>query len=513
MCKIIWINVLFFVAIANQSVLAGNYDKFYKNLPVTIQKPEVTSFPDFAVSITDFGAESTLEVLNSTAFRKAIDYVSGKGGGKVIVPRGVWFTGPVELKSNVNLHLEEGAVILFSSDFNLYPIIQRQADSSERYSPVSPLSAFNCVNIAVTGKGIIDGNGDSWRYRKKSKFTENEWNEIIKQGVLNSKGDMWYPTPEALEGHLYKGEITRDLAEKFKVFLRPKMVNFVNCKKILLQGVTFQNSPNWNVHPNCCVDIVVDNVYIRSPWNAQNSDALDLESCNRVLVVNSRFDVGDDAICIKSGKNEDGRKRGIPSQNILVDNCIVYHGHGGFVIGSEMSGGVNNVVARNCTFMGTDVGLRFKSTRGRGGIVENIYVDNIKMMNIDKNAIVFELFYGRVSETLPVPPVSIETPQFRNFRISNITCMNAETALTAVGLPEMPVENIVFENMQIKSTNGLIIKWAKNFIFRNVLLDIRDSNPLRILESGNINTDGILFAKMSKQNVLVNTVKNLSINQ
>lgn len=504
------ITLISLIVIFNFEIFSNtsDYQRYYNNLQITIEQVTCPVFSDYSTNIVSFGAKSTYDAINTEAFRKTIQHVAQKGGGRVIVPRGVWQTGPIELKSNIDLHLEEGAVILFSPDFNLYPIIQKQAYFASDYSPVSPLSAFNCTNIAITGKGVIDGSGDSWRYRKKSKFTENEWNEITTSGgILNPKGDMWYPTAEALEGHLYKGEMTRDLAEKYKVFLRPKMVNLVNCKRILLQGVTLQNSPNWNVHPDCCEDLIVDNVYIRSPWNAQNSDAIDVESCNRVLIVNSKFDVGDDAICIKSGKDEEGRKRAIPSQNILIDNCIVYHGHGGFVIGSEMSGGVKNVIARNCNFMGTDIGLRFKSTRGRGGVVENIYVDNIKMMKIKNEAIVFELFYGRADPSAPIPAVSEKTPRFRNFVIKNINCISAESALTTVGLPEMPVENIKFENMLIKSKQGIIIKWAKNFDFSNVTLDISEAEPIKVIESSNIKTDGIKYVKATQQVLSDNSPK------
>src|SRR5690606_35184650 len=179
-----------------------------------------------------------------------------------------------------------------------------------------------------------------------------------------------------------------------KDFLRPVMVSLVGCNKVLLDGPTFQNSPAWNLHPLMCSNVILRNLTVRNPWYSQNGDGVDLESCKNVLIYNNTFDVGDDAICFKSGKNEDGRKRGMATENVIVKNNVVYHGHGGFVIGSEMSGGVKNVHVSNCTFLGTDVGLRFKSTRGRGGVVENIYISDIDMTNIPTESIRFNMFYG-----------------------------------------------------------------------------------------------------------------------
>ena len=170
-------------------------------------------------------------------------------------------------------------------------------------------------------------------------------------------------------------------------WLRPVLLSIVKSKKVLLEGVTFKNSPSWCLHPLSCEDFTVNNIMVINPWYSQNGDAIDLESCKNALIINSVFDAGDDAICIKSGKDEDGRRRGEPCQNVIVKNNTVLHGHGGFVVGSEMSGGVKNIYVEDCTFMGTDVGLRFKSTRGRGGVVENIYINNINMINIP-NAIV-----------------------------------------------------------------------------------------------------------------------------
>ena len=244
-----------------------------------------------------------------------------------------------------------------------------------------------------------------------------------------------------------------------KRFLRPVMVSLVGCKNVLLQGVIFQNSPAWNIHPLMCENIIIDRVLARNPSYAQNGDALDLESCKNALIVRSVFDAGDDGICIKSGKDADGRKRGKPCENVIVDGCTVFSGHGGFVVGSEMSGGVKNIMVKNCQFLGTDVGLRFKSRRGRGGVVENIFIKDISMTDIQADAIIFNLYYGgqsviemldsgkKVNNVKPMP-VDETTPQFRNIHIENVTCQNAGRAMFFNGLPEMPIENIDLKNIK-----------------------------------------------------------------
>ena len=266
---------------------------------------------------------------------------------------------------------------------------------------------------------------------------------------------------------------------EFKRFLRPVMISLIRCKNILLQGVIFQNSPAWNLHPLMSENIIIDNVLARNPSYAQNGDALDLESCKNVLIINSKFDAGDDGICIKSGKDADGRRRNMACENVVVDGCTVFAGHGGFVVGSEMSGGVKNIKVQNCQFLGTDVGLRFKSTRGRGGIVENIYIDNISMMDIQTDAITFNMYYGGKSvaemiedgdnpDTSTKMKVDETTPVFRNINIKDIVCNGAGRAMEFNGLPEMPIDGITLRNINIIANKGADFNNAKNIIKENV---------------------------------------------
>jgi len=262
------------------------------------------------------------------------------------------------------------------------------------------------------------------------------------------------------------------------------MVSLVSCKNVLLQGVIFQNSPAWNIHPLMCENIIIDGVLARNPSYAQNGDALDLESCKNALIVNSKFDAGDDGICIKSGKDADGRKRGKPCENVVVNGCTVFAGHGGFVVGSEMSGGVKNIHVSDCQFLGTDVGLRFKSCRGRGGVVENIFIDNISMFDIKGDAITFDLYYGGKSvievlesgekvNNIESKPVDITTPAFRDINIQNINCRNAHRAMFFNGLPEMPIERISLRNIHISADQDAEFFNCKGIKKENVNITIQ----------------------------------------
>jgi polygalacturonase len=232
-----------------------------------------------------------------------------------------------------------------------------------------------------------------------------------------------------------------------------------------------------------CENIILDNVLARNPSYAQNGDALDLESCKNALIVNSKFDAGDDGICIKSGKDKDGRRRGRPCENVVVSGCTVFAGHGGFVVGSEMSGGVKNILVENCQFLGTDVGLRFKSTRGRGGIVENININNISMTDIKTDAITFNMYYGGKSvaemladgdnpDNMTKMPVNEETPIFRNINIKNIVCNDAGRAMEFNGLPEMPIDGITLENVMIQAKKDAVFSNCKNIKKNNVVVKV-----------------------------------------
>lgn len=471
----------------------------FNNLPVIAK----TSFKKDTFNIVKYGAKNDGLTLNTKTINDAIIACHQKGGGVVLVPKGMWLTGPVELKSNVNLHLQANAILQFSSDFDQYPLVASNWEGLPQMRNQSPLWATNQQNIAITGLGIIDGAGDAWRMVKKEKLTESQWNKLISSGgIVSEDKKIWHPSEKNFKGSKLKnpGEITPDKTPEFyqsiKDFLRPNLLVFTSCKRILLEGVTFQNSPAWNIHPLMCEDLTVRNVYAKNPWYAQNGDGIDIESCKNVLIEGSTFDVGDDGICIKSGRDAAGRKRGMPTENVIIRNSTVYHAHGGFVIGSEMSGGAKNIFVSDCSFIGTDIGLRFKTTRGRGGVVENIFIKNINMKDIIGEAILFDMYYAAVD---PVPlkgekreapkvvllPVTEETPVFRNFDIKNVVCDGAAKAIFVRGLPELSISNIKLENLTIKAKEGIDIQEAKNISLNNVNLHIADAHPLINIQNGN----------------------------
>lgn len=478
-----------------------------------LPKVALPSFKRDSVNILSYGAKSDGLSLNNIVINRAIDEVSKKGGGVVVIPRGLWLTGPIELKSNVNLHLQRDAMLLFTGDFNQYKLVKTNWEGLEAYRNQSPISGTDLENVAITGYGIIDGNGDAWRMVKQEKLTASNWKKLVSSGgALSDDKKTWYPSQKSLAGSKVPraGVVAERRSmtehEDIKDFLRPNLLVLTRCKKVLLEGVTFQNSPAWNLHPLMSEDITVRNIQVKNPWYAQNGDGIDIESCKNVLIENSVFDVGDDGLCIKSGRDEEGRKRAMPTENVIIRNCVVYAAHGGFVIGSEMSGGARNIYVSDCTFVGTDIGLRFKTTRGRGGIVENIFIKNINMKNIVGEAILFDMYYAaqdpialagekRAAPKVEIVPVAETTPQFRNFYIDNVVCNGAEKAVFIRGLPEMSIKNINLSNLTVKAKEGIDIQEGENITMKNIFIDSPKADPLIFVQhSKNITFDTLKFS-------------------
>jgi hypothetical protein len=485
--------------------------KYTENLPFDMPCVTEPQFPNFSVNISDFGAVGDGHTMNTQAIADAIENCLNNGGGTVLVPQGIWLTGPFQLRNNINLHLKKGAVLLFSSRFEDYQLIESNWEGQKQVRCISPISAFNLENIAITGEGIIDGSGDAWRPVKKFKMTDRQWNELLASGgAIDAKGNTWWPSEAAMNGAALIRELSKNPPKNIKEYaaareyLRPVLVNLVNCKGVLLDGPTFQNSPAWNIHPLMCENMIIRNINVRNPWYSQNGDGIDLESCRNIILYNSRFDVGDDAICLKSGRDEVGRRRGKPTENVVIDGCTVYHGHGGFTVGSEMSGGVRNISVINCTFLGTDVGLRFKSTRGRGGVVENIYISNIYMKDIPAEAIRFNMFYDNLPPipeeekikplpylNRPLAPVSEETPKFRNIEIKNIYCRGAEQAVLLQGLPEMTLSKLIIDNLIISAKKGLVCVDTEDLVLKNIHIATEKGPVIACYNSKKIEIDNI----------------------
>ena len=429
------------------SAKAEDYSKHYQNLPVELKQVVSFDIPDNTVSIADFGGVGDGVALNTEAFRKAISALTKKGGGRLVVPQGVWLTGPIVLKDNIDLHIERNAIVLFSPDKSLF------VDAEGKSSRCDPgIKASKRKNIAITGEGIIDGNGAQWRPVKRSKVSDTEWKRFAAiGGVERQNGALWYPW-DVKAGYKNIAD-TPENQEKS----RQDLIRLTDCENILIEGVTVQNSPRFHVHPCNSKNIIIDGITVRCPWNAQNGDAIDLSDCHQALIVNSVVDAGDDGICMKSGKAK-ATTLVNGCEDILIEDNTVFHAHGGFVIGSEDITGMKRIVVRRCRFSGTDTGLRFKSGIGRGGKTEDIHISDIVMNDITDEAIVFQCDYvdrpagseGKKAKTSG----SEFVPEFTDIHISNVVCRGAKTAIKAKGIEGMNcIHDIEIANSTIVYTS------------------------------------------------------------
>jgi polygalacturonase len=396
-------------------------------------------FPARDFDVTKFDAVADGVTLNTTAFRVAISAASQAGGGRVVVPPGKYLTGPIHMRSGVNLHLAEGAEIIFSDKFEDYlPVVLVRVGGIELYNYSPLIYARDCTNIAVTGKGKLNGNAKRW-WDWKTKETKAGF-EMGAKGV---------PVEQRIFG-------------KPEHAIRPSFLSFVGCTNILLEDFTIGSGPNWTIHPIYCQNTTIRGVKVIT--DGPNNDGVDPDSCLDMLIENCIFDTGDDCVVLKSGYNEDGWRVGRPTENVIMRNCFSKRGHGGLVIGSEMSGGVRNVFMEDCEFEGTDRAIRIKSRADRGGVVENIFARNLKVKNMQREVVILNMDYGsdRQKLTKTTPPV------FRNMQFENITGDGAPTAILIQGLADSLIENIRFVNMTIKSTKGVVANFAKGLVFDNV---------------------------------------------
>jgi len=499
----------FFLLVAGGIIIANHshaQQRSYSwdNLPV-VEKPV---FKKDTFNIVNYGAKDDGVTLNTISINKAISTCSEKGGGVVLVPEGMWMTGPIVMQSNVNLHVSRSALLQFTDDKSQYHLVEGNFEGRKAIRNESPISGNNLENIAITGNGIIDGHGEVWRSMGKDRVTERQWKKMTETGVVSDDGKTWYPSASYAKG-------TKDVASRnytegksiqdympIKDFFRPNLLVLNGCKRVLLENVTFQNSPAWCLHTLMCENLTFDGVHVRNEENAANGDGMDIESCSYVKVENCTLDCGDDGICIKSGKDEEGRKRGKASQYIVIKNNVVYKAHGGFVIGSEMSGGAHDIFVSDCNFIGTSAGLRFKTVRGRGGIVENIFIKNIRMRDIIGDAVTFDMYYFTKKADLvqnggkvEIPAVDAGTPQFRKFYIENIICDGAAHGILFRGLPEMPIKDIHVNGATIIAKEGMEIAEASNISLKNVTLHCAKASSLIHVE----NSSDISFDHLSSE--------------
>lgn len=408
-------------------------------------------------NVLDYGAKNDSSRISTKSIAAAISAASAKGGGTVYFPAGKYLTGPIHLKSNITIFIDAGAELHFSDHFDDYlPFVESRYEGVDVTS-FSPLFyAYKAENISIIGRGLINGHGKKW------------WDfvEGYKEGQPRSK---WQYLFDSLNKNILLPDDPRQMK---RGFLRPPFIQPMYCKNVLIEGITIVNSPFWTVNPEFCENVTINAVTINNP-HSPNTDGINPESCRYVRISNCHISVGDDCITIKSGKDIPGRTRNMAAENYTITNCTMLSGHGGVVIGSEMSGGVKKITISNCVFDGTDRGIRLKTARGRGGVVEEIRVDNIIMKNIRDQAIVLDMQYAKTSPE----PVSERTPKFRNIHFSNITAQTNE-AIFINGLAEMPVEDISFNDIQFDAQTGAHIREAKNISFHNVRITTKEGSSL-----------------------------------
>jgi len=419
--------------------------------------------------IRDYGAVPNDEGKDTNAIRKAIAGAVNAGGGTVYVPAGRFVSGSIHLSSNITLYLEAGAVLAFSQDFDDYlPMVPSRWEGTECLNFSPPIYAYRAENIAICGRGLIDGQGRAWwDFHRKLRAEFQQKNKIAE-----------LPRWSKLFAEKNAGSLALGRWEQMGYFLRPPMIQPFECRNVRIEGISLKDPPFWTINPVYCENLTVTGISIKNPDDSPNTDGINPDSCRNVHISDCHISVGDDCITIKSGRDEDGRRVGRPCENITVTNCTMLDGHGGVVIGSEMSGGVRRVAISNCVFDGTDRGIRIKTTRGRGGAVEDIHVSNIVMTRIASAPFDLNMFYQR----MPEEPVSERTPALRNMHFSDITVKNSPAAGFILGLAEMPVENVTFSNIDAETEKGLSCSNARNIVFRNVQITTK-KGPALICEN------------------------------
>ena len=419
--------------------------KFFKPFPLPV--PPV--FPEKFYNITDFGAIEGADKKSTIAIKNAIETCSKQGGGHVIIPKGEWQSGAIHLKDNVDLHIEEGATLHFSEDFNDYlPVVFGILGGNRCYSPSHFIYAYKCKNIAVTGKGTFDGHGAVWWPMKK-------YNIGMQDLILKGRN---------------RAPLSERVYDKPEQGVRPRMLQFVECENVLIEDITMKNSPSWTVHPAWCNNITVRNLIIRNPVDSPNTDGVNLESCKRGLVEGLDVQTGDDVCCLKAGRDEDAWEVGIPCEDIEIRNCKASGGHGGFTVGSETSACIRNAYVHDCHFT-CDLysGIRFKTMKGRGGCVENIDCENISINSATGSAIMITMRY--TGEKLDDQSKPIENmPKMRNISIKGFKCNSAVCGINLCGEVGYDLENINLSNVSVTAQTPIKVSNVSGLLMENVSL-------------------------------------------
>jgi polygalacturonase len=418
-------------------------------------KPPVPAEMTFAagkvVKITETGAVADGTSLASEAIAKAIEQCAAAGGGIVQFPKtekgGTYLTGPITLKSNITLQIDEGVTLKFSTDRKLYPLVKTRWECTDvmNYSPL--IYGYQCQNIRITGKGTLDGQGQTWWTWASGKPAAN----VLRQYTSDREGK--FPLEKRVFGEQVQG-------------LRPCLIEPYESKNVLIENVTVKNSPFWTIHPLYSENIIVRNVTILG--TGPNTDGCDPDSCKNVLIEKCVFTTGDDCIAIKSGRDGDGIRRNASCENITIRDCTMKGGHGAVTMGSETSGGIKHVYAENCDVDGPDSAIRLKSTRGRGGGIEDVCIKDMKVTSTRKIAITINMRYTSTAEAAK----GETTPVFKDVRIENFTCSSSPQALEVLGLRESSVENVVLKDVTITSRQGAKLEFVKGFSRENVKITV-----------------------------------------
>jgi len=444
-------------------------------------------FAERAFTITDYGAVGDGHTLNTAAFVKAIDACAQAGGGHVVVPAGLWLTGPIVLKGSVDLHTERGVLVQFTPDHTAYAMVQRPGRG---YTSQSAISAVGANNIALTGDGLFDGAGDTWRPARRNKATDAQWAQMLaKSPTVSGGGADWWPTKEAIAGEDYLASMAAKThaptAEDYlpaRDFLRSPLISLRNCDNVLIQGPTFRNSPAGILSPNHCENLIVRDATFFNEWWAQNGDGMDIADCRGVAIYRCTLSTGDDAICMKGeGKSPYPGEAGL--QEVVVAECTVYHGHGGFVLGGTTESGMANLWCTQCVFDGTDIGIRVKSGLGHGGLVHEVTIDHIFMRDIAGGAIDFNTFYdntpvSNAKAAVPLPRDASKTPEFRDIRISDVYCLGAGAAISLTGLRQQPLHAITIERAEITAKRGFSAVDARDITLKGVKIHNLEGPPV-----------------------------------